>query len=455
MRTPARILPVFATLALAGVGCPKDDKSGDSAAPACSGAVAVAGVDLAGAPGALVTLDGSGSTVCDADSIAYLWSIESVPVDSAVDNGDLELSNPVQPSFTPDVPGTYVVSLAVTDSSGVQSPTDLVVIEISAGSQRPVADCGGNRDAQVGERVDLDGSASSDPEGSPLSYQWSLASLPTCSTLLSTSLYNANTANPSFVPDCAAVFLIALSVSDGEQWSAPVQCSVTVGSGNQAPVAEAGNSGNLSPCTQHHYELDGWGSYDPEGAPLTYLWTLVGAPAGSTTSNATFSDRAIANPTFDWDVTGEYTFELRVNDGTQDSAPDIVVLNFQDAADNAIPIANAGSDQTINHDADCSTASYVFECEDCPSEDATLTGTASDDPVDGDELSFAWNDPAQELTIEAPNSAVTTVYTPTFPSEYGVVTTRTWDVTLTVSDCADSDDDTVRVTYNCTGVYSH
>ena len=89
MRTPARILPVLATLALAGVGCPKDDKSGDSAAPACSGAVAVAGVDLAGAPGALVTLDGSGSTVCDADSIAYLWSIESVPVDSAVDNGDL------------------------------------------------------------------------------------------------------------------------------------------------------------------------------------------------------------------------------------------------------------------------------------------------------------------------------------------------------------------------------
>lgn len=455
MRTPTRILPTFALLALAGVGCSKDDKTGDSSAPACAGPVASAGVDIASAPGNAVSLDGSASTACDATTISYVWSIESVPVDSAVDNGDLDLTNPVAPTFTPDLPGTYVVSLSVSDSSGVASPVDLVVIEVSAGSQKPVANCGGNHAGQVGERVDLDGSASTDPEGAPLTYQWSLASLPTCSALGRTSLYNANTATPSFVPDCASVFLVALAVSDGEQWSDPVQCSVTVGGGNLPPVAEAGNSGNLSPCTQHRYELDGWGSYDPEGAPLTYLWTLVEAPAGSVTNNGSFSDRTIGNPVFEWDTTGEYTFELRVNDGTQDSAPDIVVLNFQDTADNAVPIANAGADQTINHDADCSTASYVFACEDCPSEDATLTGTASDDPVDGDELSFAWDDPASELTIEAPNSAVTTVYTPSFPSEYGITTTRTWDVTLTVSDCADSDGDTVRVTYNCTGVYSH
>ena len=118
MRTPARILPTFALLALAGVGCSKDDKSGDSSAPACAGPVAVAGVDLASAPGHAVTLDGSASTVCDASSITYLWSIESVPVDSTVDNGDLDLTNPGAPSFTPDLPGTYVVSLSVTDSTG-------------------------------------------------------------------------------------------------------------------------------------------------------------------------------------------------------------------------------------------------------------------------------------------------------------------------------------------------
>ena len=124
MRTPARILPTFALLALAGVGCSKDDKSGDSSAPACAGPVAVAGVDLASAPGHAVTLDGSASTVCDASSITYLWSIESVPVDSTVDNGDLDLTNPGAPSFTPDLPGTYVVSLSVTDSTGVASPVD-------------------------------------------------------------------------------------------------------------------------------------------------------------------------------------------------------------------------------------------------------------------------------------------------------------------------------------------
>lgn len=64
-----------------------------------------------------------------------------------------------------------------------------------------------------------------------------------------------------------------------------------VRTGNDAPVADGGpdqigvNAGNIT--------LDGSGSYDPEGDPITFAWTQVSGPAislsGANTSRATFS----------------------------------------------------------------------------------------------------------------------------------------------------------------------
>ncbi len=444
-------------LGVVGVSCTAD-KAGDSNVvtdpSACAGPVAAAGADLAASPGELVSLDGSASTVCDDASKVYIWSVEAVPAGSGVDAGDLDLAtDPAKPSFTPDAVGLYAFSLVVSDASGVTSAADLVIINVISGSSPPVADCGGALSAEIGDRVDLDGTGSSDPEGAALTYSWSLASVPDCSGLGSNSVYNADKATASFVPDCAASFVVGLAVSDGESWSDPAYCTVTVGNGNQLPVSDAGVSGDLSPCTEQNYELNGYGSYDPEGAPLTYAWTLLSTPSGSSATQADLSDASIPNPVFAWDVTGSYSFELRVGDGTYTSAPDVVTLTFRDTDQNAVPISNAGADQTINRDTECETASYVFTCEDCPAEDVNVDGTASDDPTDGDDISFLWSDSTDELTISTPNSPRTTIYTPGFASEYNVVTTRTWDVTLSVSDCADTDQDTVRITYNCTGTY--
>lgn len=446
-------LPILAAIGGIGVlSCRPDEDGKDSNTPAeCTGPVASAGADQSVTPGSLVTLDGSASTACDQASIVYIWSVESAPVDSTVDAGDLDLTDPAKPTFVPDKVGTYVFSLVVSDSSGATSAADVLVVDVTAGSARPVADCGGNQTSNVGDRVNFDGSASSDPEGAALTYQWSLASIPGCSSLTGTSIYNGTTSVATIVPDCADVFVVGLAVSDGESWSDAVYCSVAVSTHNQPPVADAGNSGDLSPCTEHNYELNGFGSYDPEGAGLTYQWSLIAAPGGSTASNANFSDRSAANPVFSWDVTGEYTFELRVNDGTYESAPDLVVINFRDVVDNAIPIANAGSDQSISKEVECETASYVWTCPDCAADDVEVDGTASDDPTDGDDLSFAWADSTGELSIANPNSPITTIYTPDVSATYGTTTTRTWDVVLSVSDCADTDTDTVQVTYNCTG----
>jgi len=444
-------------LGVLGVACPPStDKVNDSEDPnnnGCSGPVANAGADGTGGIGATITLDGSASTVCDAASAVYIWSVESVPGDSDVDGGDLDLSDPAAPKFVADAVGTYVFSLVVSDSSGVTSAADLVVVTIEAGSSPPVASCGGNQSVEVGDRVNLDGTDSMDPEGAALTYNWALASVPDCSGLGSNSVFNADQSVASFVPDCAATYVVGLAVSDGESWSDPAYCSITVGTGNQRPVADAGTSGDLSPCTEHNYELNGYGSYDPEGAALTYSWTLLEAPEGSSSTQANLSDASLPNPVFTWDVTGAYTFELRVTDGTLESAPDLVIVNFRDASENSVPIANAGADQSISRDTECETASYVFTCEDCPAEDVRVDATASADDVDGDDLAFYWSDSTETLTIENPSSPRTTIWTPSFASEYNVAQVRTWDVVLSVSDCADTAQDTVRITYTCTGTY--
>jgi outer membrane protein assembly factor BamB len=90
--------------------------------------VADAGSDQSVQTGSLVTLDGSASTDPDGDTLTYNWTITSRPGGSAV---GLSLSNTVNPEFTPDVDGTYVISLVVNDGT-VDSDPDTVTVTASA-----------------------------------------------------------------------------------------------------------------------------------------------------------------------------------------------------------------------------------------------------------------------------------------------------------------------------------
>jgi hypothetical protein len=162
----------------------------------------------------------------------------------------------------------------------------------------------------VGTQVQLDGSMSYDLEGDPLRHQWQFLTRPQGSV---TQLYGADTAAPSFVPDAKGTYEIRLIVSD--PWDSG-EDTVIVSFNNVKPVADAGVNQAVPAGTT--VQLDGTGSTDANGDPLTFLWTLVSVPAGST---AALSGSECPEPTFFADVPGTYVVALVVNDGLEDSDP--------------------------------------------------------------------------------------------------------------------------------------
>lgn len=457
--TRPRLLTLLAVASIAHA-CDGGKGATDTEVEVCTPPVANAGEDANVTANTLAILDGSGSVDCDLDGdgafeLTYAWSVEAVPAGSTVDATRFVFSeDPTKVSVQPDLPGTYVFSLVVTDAEGTASASDLVVITVGSGNQRPVADCGGNAQGAAGVRSDMDGSASYDPDNSPIQYLWSISSVPSCSVLGPSAIYNGQSPVASLVPDCDGVYVVGLVVTDGEDWSEPAFCTINVAGLNQPPIADAGVSASLSPCASQTQELNGFGSYDLEGDALTYQWSVMSVPAGSSVTDASLSDATIANPSFTWDEVGEYTFQLQVTDGMSWSAPDVVTLTFQDERDNSAPQANAGADVTISNTMDCTTASYVFTCEECPDEEVTLDGSASIDSRDGDELSFQWTEATGTLQIASPTSPVTTAIAPGEPATYNSPSSRSWTVELMAEDCADDDVDQMTVTYTCQGQYT-
>lgn len=325
-------------------------------APSNNKPVANAGADQNTNIGTLVTLDGSASSDADGDSLAYRWSLVSVPNGSSV---TLFNNSTTRPSFTPDAEGSYVVQLIVNDGK-VDSDADSVVVEAIDPNHAPVANAGPDQLVTIDQLVTLNGSQSSDPDGDTISYSWVLVSQPA-----SVVLSNPTSATPTFTPTQAGAYVVQLTVSDGELSSNPDTVAINVEEPNTKPIANAGvdqtaDVGDL-------VSLDGSRSSDADNDPLTYLWSISSQPSGS---GVILSDPNKVNPSFVGDKIGDYVFQLVVNDGTEDSDRDSV--NVTVSKINGQPIAEAGINQAG-----------------LPGDEFTLDGSMSSDP-DGDALTYQW-----------------------------------------------------------------
>ena len=191
--------------------------------------IANAGPNQTVSIGSTVTVNGSGSSnPSGVGTLTYAWAFVSKPQGS---NAQLTGANNVMATFVVDVAGNYVLSLTV--SNGIGSDTSTVTISTS--NSPPVANAGPNQTVAVGSTVTLNGSGSSDVDGNPLTYKWTLIAKPASSVA---TLTNATSVSPTFVADTAGTYVAQLIVNDGKVDSAPATVQITTG--NTAPVANAG-----------------------------------------------------------------------------------------------------------------------------------------------------------------------------------------------------------------------
>jgi hypothetical protein len=102
----------------------------------------------------------------------------------------------------------------VNDAS-VDSAPDTVTVTV--GNRPPVADAGPDQEVEAGSAVTLDGSASSDPDGDPLTWAWALTAVPAGSAA---ALSDPEEPSPGFTADLPGTYTAELVVSDGRLESA-------------------------------------------------------------------------------------------------------------------------------------------------------------------------------------------------------------------------------------------
>lgn len=284
-------------------------------------------------------------------------------------------------------------ALFACSDDGPKTPTT-----INPSNRPPIAQAGFDRVVGKHAVVVLDGTASVDPEGFPLTYLWTLASKPAGSTA---QIQSPTSAVAQFTVDVPGAYPVRLQVSDGVNPAAVDEMTIT--SENQGPVANAGPDREGSRGVA--LSVSGSASYDPDSDPLAYQWTLISRPVGST---AALSGGATSTAGLTPDVFGQYVLRITVSDGVLSTSDDVTITVLNHA-----PVANAGPDLESNDGATLA-----------------LSAAASTDP-DQDPLTCAWTIVSRPIgsaaVVSDPAACAPTI---TFDSE-GV-----YEMSLLVSDGA-------------------
>jgi hypothetical protein len=296
-------------------------------------------------PNSEVTLLGGGEDL-DGDALTYRWTQFEGP---AVNLSDVRAA---QPTFT--APGRRVrlgFELVVDDGFARSRPDPVVV---TVGNSLPVAHAGEDAAVQHGAGVTLDGRGSMDADGDALTWRW----LQTAGSPV--ALQGNDTPQPFFTtPGHRDTLTFSLVVNDGIGDSVADEVTIVVLNG--APVAMAGNDAEIDGNAD--VRLDGRASFDPDNDPLNYQWTqLEGTPVQ-------MEGRFSSQPRFRAPLPRQrLRFQLIVNDGELESAPDEVVLDIRNHA----PTADAGRSQQVDRNRV-----------------VTLQGSGQD--VDDDPVTLTWS----------------------------------------------------------------
>ncbi len=322
---------------------------GDNAPVVQSIAVAPTAPDVGGqvALSAVVTdADSDLTGVCGLKrAFSYAWSLLELPAGSAARLNNVAIR---APSFTPDLHGTYVVGLLITDNLGRQSQLlKQTIATTGCGDATPTAVVPAFGPVATGTSVQLHTAVTdadnpvyngTDSAGGPAvaspasgacnlplnySYRWTLVSAPIGSKA---ALNNAGLANPSFVADVQGSYVLSVvaAASTGHA-SAPTFVTVTAIPCGSVPIAAAIVQSGAVAATGTPLSLtatvtdsnDSCSNPVLVARPFSYAWSIISAPPGSRAALAGTNALGVstaASPSLTPDVNGAYTIGLAVTD---------------------------------------------------------------------------------------------------------------------------------------------
>ena len=200
----------------------------------------------------------------------------------------------------------YLPYLCCSDCPPIQM---IVTSEPEKPNQPPVARPGDNVSVQLPvEGITLDGSSSSDPDGTINSYHWEQQSGPEAKI----ETPNESKTNISNLSEGTYIFKLTVTDDDGATNTATVTVTVLT-LANVPPVANAFARPSVFTIPANGTgtsQLIGSDSKDPDGEIKSYSWIVSSGPTGGSVINGADKEIAMVNFT----QAGTYVFKLTVKD---------------------------------------------------------------------------------------------------------------------------------------------
>ncbi len=292
----------------------------------------------------------------DGSITAFSWTQVSGP-----NTATLLSSNTMFPTAQGLIGGTYLFRLVVTDNFGATA-ADTVSLQVLGANKPPVANAGSDQTIILPTNTaTLDGSKSSDPDGSITKYEWTKVSGPSGGSI--TSPGSAKTQVSGLV---SGTYMYQLKVTDNKGATSSAQVKITVSAGNnKPPVANAGNDFTTK---ENYAYLSAGASYDPDGKIATFAWTRVSGP-----NNPTVLSANTMFPTVQGIIPGTYVYKLVVTDNGGASSSDEVsftvlvneppVIMLPSKLIVTLPLTSVSIDGSFSFDPDGEIVSYKWTVE--------------------------------------------------------------------------------------------